>query len=215
MIIITDGKEAGVKNWRLREQTERFLVWFWHRLLFQMKSPPPNSNKELLPVLLWILILFFLTNCQFYSVSQLCQWKWVCSFRQACVNIMYTTHRSIHLVPMKYREWAGHSASLTSLYSAIRLSAIMAHRLSREPFLGQCSKTNRCSSASHRTIWNILNLLMKCELQRRPPTAGLFNFRTLFLWLRIDHLLRLLMLRSKYRGRESNLERQRDTSTIS
>lgn len=31
---------------------------------------------------------------------------------------------------MKYREWAGHSASLTSLYSAIRLSAIMAHHLS-------------------------------------------------------------------------------------
>lgn len=93
--------------------------------------------------------------------------------RQACVNIMYTTHRSIHLVPMKYREWAGHSASLTSLYSTIRLSAIMSHHHpSGKLYLGCIPNQIRCGLASVGTIWKVLNLLIKCEVQRGRQAAS-------------------------------------------
>ena len=73
----------------------------------------------------------------------------------ACVNIMYTTRRSIHLVPMKYREWAGRSASLTSLCSAIRLSAIMAHHVSGGLDLGCSQKPNAVVLQKHhlQTCW--------------------------------------------------------------
>lgn len=90
---------------------------------------------------------------------------------------MYTAHRLIHLVPMKYREWAGHSTSLTSLHSTIRLSAIMASPPLSGTNLGlRLKATAAHSPASLQTFWNILNLW----IQREAPTC-LFDLETVFL----------------------------------
>lgn len=132
-------------HWRPRNRCHNTDDVSWRSLCFSFFEPGavfssklsfPNSNKEPLPI--------SALNCKIVSPAKLpvLLGKSTVSVKvglqpdQACANIMYTTHRSIHLVPMKYREWAGHSASLTSLFSAIRLSAIMALCVSRGPFLG-------------------------------------------------------------------------------
>lgn len=75
-------------HWRPRNRCHNTDDVSWRSLcfLFLRRAPsfPPNGafliqTKSPCQSPLWIVKSFLLPNCQFCSVSQLCQWKWVCS----------------------------------------------------------------------------------------------------------------------------------------
>lgn len=71
---------VDVKRVTQNHHHQEFTGTYW----LQLKTRTQWGHKEFLPVLLWILIFLFLPICQFPSVSQPCQWKWVCSSPSLC-----------------------------------------------------------------------------------------------------------------------------------